>query len=76
VPPNAKVCPECGSDEETGWSEEAYKGNPEIPDADFDYDEYSKREFGSKDPVPQGISVFWWIIGIALLAAILYLWLR
>ncbi len=23
VPPSAKACPECGSDEKTGWSEKA-----------------------------------------------------
>ena len=76
VPPDAKACPECGSDEETGWSEEAYKPDADVPDEDFNYEEYSKREFGSKDPVPHGIPVFWWIVGIILLAAILYLWLR
>ncbi len=76
VPSNAKACPECGADDETGWSEEAYGPNPDLPDDEFEYEEYAKREFGSKDPVPHGISVFWWIVGILLVGAILYLWLR
>jgi hypothetical protein len=76
VPPNAKACPECGSDDETGWSEQAYAPNPDLPDEEFDYDEYTRREFGGKDPVPHGIPVFWWVVGILLLIAILYVWLR
>src|ERR1041384_1119375 len=27
VPRQAKACPECGSDEKTGWSEEAHAGD-------------------------------------------------
>jgi hypothetical protein len=75
VPPQAKACPECGADDETGRSE-AFQPSPDLPDEEFDYEEYTKREFGGKDPVPHGISVFWWIVGIVLLAAIFYLWLR
>lgn len=49
VPPRASACPTCGSDESTGWSEDAgfegvdldtYQGDDE-----FDYDEYVRREF-------------------------------
>lgn len=64
VPANAKSCPECGSDERTGWNTEAtavdgldlpagYEGKD-----DFDYDEYVRKEFGwdrdrgSKPPIP------------------------
>jgi len=76
VPPNARSCPECGSDEETGWSDEAYASNLGLPDEEFDYDEFTKREFGSKSPVPRGLHWWWWLVGIGLLAALLYLWFR
>ena len=76
VPPDAKACPECGSDDETGWSEEAYAPNPDVPDEDFDYDKYVKSEFGGKDPVPHGIPWFWWLIGILLVAAFVFAILR
>ena len=46
VPRNAKACPECGSDENTGWSETAYASNLGLPDEEFDYDEFVKEEFG------------------------------
>ncbi len=48
---NARACPECGSDEATGWSEGAGKWGAGIPtgysrDDEFDYDEFVRREFG------------------------------
>ena len=47
VPCNAKACPECGSDEKTGWSETAYASGLGLPDEEFDHDEFVKEEFGS-----------------------------
>ena len=76
VPPRAKACPECGSDEQTGWSEEASADGLGLPDEKFDYDDFVKREFGSKNPVPRGIHWFWWLIGVLVVAAVLFLWLR
>jgi len=54
LPSDAKACPECGADDETGWSEEAYA--PQTPIfrmMSLIYEKYAKTEFGSKDPVPQ-----------------------
>ena len=48
VPRGAKACPQCGSDEQTGWSEEAATGGLDLPDEDFSYDDFVKREFGSE----------------------------
>jgi hypothetical protein len=56
VPRNAKACPECGSDENTGWSKTAEVGNPGLPDEEFDYDGFVKEEFGSGTARPRGIS--------------------
>jgi hypothetical protein len=76
VPPNARACPECGSDDETGWSEEAYAGGLDLPGEEFDYDDFTKREFGTRNPVPRGLHWWWWIIGIFLLGALLFMWFR
>lgn len=76
VPPNAKACPACGSDEETGWSEETYADGLDLPEEKFDYDDFVEREFGSRKPVPRGLGKFWWIIAILVLAAFLFLLLR
>jgi hypothetical protein len=76
VPRNARACPECGSCEETGWSAEAQADGLELPEEDFDYSDFVKREFGGGKPVPRGISRFWWVIAILVLALIIAAILR
>lgn len=74
VPSNAKSCPECGSDETTGWSDESHADGLDLPEENFDYDEYVEREFGNKKAVPHGISRFWWVVAIILLMVISGVW--
>ena len=76
VPRNAKACPECGSDEETGWSDAAETEGLALPDENFDYDDFVKKEFGSKGPVPRGIKWYWWVIAVILVVAFLFFCLR
>ena len=78
VPRNARACPECGADEETGWSEEARTDGLDLPDENFDYGEFIKREFGreKKSPVPHGIHWFWWVVAVLILAAFLWMLLK
>jgi uncharacterized membrane protein YvbJ len=76
VPRNAKACPECGSDETTGWSEAAQTDGLDLPDENFDYDEFVKQEFGEGTPVPRGIHWFWWVIALLLIVAFFGFWLR
>jgi len=72
VPRKARACPECGADEQTGWSEEAYAQSLGLPDDQFDYDDFVKREFGSEEGArqirPRGISWMWWLVAVVLLA--------
>ena len=68
VPPVAVACPECGADHNSGWQEhaEAYDAL-DLPDEDFNYDEFVKQEFGpSRRPT---IKKIWWITGILVIAA-------
>jgi hypothetical protein len=67
VPRGARACPECGSDEKTGWSEDAHTGGLDLPEENFDYDDFVKREFGGKSPVPRGVRWWWWVVAVALL---------
>lgn len=76
MPPKARACPECGADEQTGWSEAARTDGLGLPDENFDYDDFAKREFGSKLPVPRGIHWFWWVVALLVVAAFLACWLR
>jgi hypothetical protein len=74
VPPNARACPQCGADDQTGWSDAAGADGLGLPDEGFDYNDYVEREFGGQKPVPRGIHWFWWLVAIALLAAFIVLW--
>lgn len=76
VPPAARACPECGADEETGWSEEAASDGLGLPDEKFDYGEFVEREFGKRKAVPRGIPWFWWVVALLLVAVFLAYWLR
>ena len=78
VPRNARACPECGSDENTGWSEATNYDGLDLPDDSFDYDDFVKNELGegrSPSP-PRGLHWAWWLVAIALLAAIALALLR
>ena len=67
VPANARACPECGSDEQTGWSDDAASGGIDLPGEPFDYDDFVKREFGKPGPVPRGVHWFWWVVAVGLI---------
>jgi hypothetical protein len=69
VPRRALACPECGADHNSGWREDAdtYDG-VDLPEHDFNYDDFVKREFGSRAK-PPGLRTIWWIVGIALIVA-------
>jgi len=73
VPPNAKACPACGSDGQTGWSEKACYDGLDLPEENFDYDDFVKREFKGEKPLPRGIHWFWWLVALLLIGLVL-LW--
>ena len=62
VEPGALACPECGSDERTGWSPHAADEEVDIPagyskDKEFDYEDFVKREFPEERRTVFGISL-------------------
>ncbi|MCX8109618.1 MAG: zinc-ribbon domain-containing protein [Verrucomicrobiae bacterium] len=67
VPDGAKACPECGSDESTGWSEQARYDSVGLPDDQFDYEDFVRREFEANGVKPRGISWFWWVVAAIIL---------
>ena len=74
VPPGARACPGCGADHETGWSDEANETTVDLPDDDFDYEAFIKREFGS-GARPAGIRRVWWVTAIILVVAFIGVYL-
>jgi RNA polymerase subunit RPABC4/transcription elongation factor Spt4 len=76
VPRKAKSCPACGADEQTGWSDSAYADRLNIPDDNFNYQDYVKREFTPARVKPRGIHWLWWITALALIVFFLLCYLR
>ena len=76
VPPRAKACPQCGADEQTGWSDAARVDGLDLPDENFDYKDFVKREFGGQSPVPRGIHWFCWVVALVVVAILVAMWLR
>ncbi|MEI6337793.1 MAG: zinc-ribbon domain-containing protein [Verrucomicrobiota bacterium] len=70
VPPRALACPECGADHNSGWKEDAdTTGALDLPDEDFNYDDFVKEEFGGGSQ--RGIKLRWGIVAAVLLAALI-----
>lgn len=62
----AKACPECGSDDETGWSEAAEYDDLDLPE-ESSYDEFIEETFGRR-------RVIWrWIVLAVLLGFLFWL---
>lgn len=77
VPRRALACPECGADHLSGWREDAdTTGGLDLPDDEFDYEEFTQREFGGGGLKPEGILWIWWAAAILLLAALAAMFLR
>jgi hypothetical protein len=74
VPPTAKACPECGACDKSGWSQEAHHENLDLPEENFDYDEFIKDEFEG-EPIHVGKKKLWWITAVVLLGILIYLFL-
>ena len=73
VPRRALACPECGADHNSGWKEDAYNEDGlDLPESDFSYDDFVKREFGGSAK-PSGMKVLWWITAIIALA--IFIWM-
>jgi len=54
VPSKARACPHCGSDEQTGWSDEAVLNRLGVASSydEDDYDETIRSEFGGEPRRP------------------------
>jgi hypothetical protein len=78
VPEKARVCPGCGSDSGTGWSEKARYESMGIPyddEDDFDYNEFVKRELAGVER-SRSMKSAWIVAAVVLIAAFLLLWLH
>ncbi len=74
VPHGALACPECGADERSGWAEDVVDGL-DLPEEEFDYEEFVQKEFG-REVKPEGIGWAWWAAAVAALVAFAAMLLR
>jgi len=73
VPAGAKACPECGSDEKTGWSENTVYDGTGIEDPEeFNYDDWKRRELGAGKRRSRR-EWLWWAVAVLILAALAWL---
>lgn len=68
VPERASACPECGSCAETGWSEKARYDALDLPDPEFDYQDFVDREFNPSRKLSKN-KWLWVAVALLLLAS-------
>ena len=76
VPRRAKACPDCGACEKSGWSQDPYLDGLNLPDDEFDYDNFTRREFGRGSPKKTKVQWFWWAVTVLVLVALAWVTLQ
>lgn len=68
VPRKAVACDCCGACDLSGWKGDAeiYDGL-DLPEDDFNYDEFIANEFGESRPKAERMSQLWWWVAVVLL---------
>lgn len=71
VPRGAAACDDCGACEKSGWSGDTHADGLNLPDDDFDYDDFVAREFGGKaSKQPPGMRMWWWVALVLLIVLV------
>lgn len=74
VPRGVAACDDCGACAKSGWKADAniYDGI-DLPEEDFDYDDFIQREFGGSSGSRQRMSkeTFWRIVAAIVLGVII-----
>ena len=74
VPAKALACPECGSDKNTGWSDQTIYDGTDIEDPDeFDYEDWKRREVDGRGWRRSSKQWFWWVVAVLIVALLLWL---
>lgn len=75
-----KPCPDCarqGSNSKnsrtsrTSWEQDATHDGLDLPENDFDYDDFVAREFGQTPHRQNGLKWYWWLLGVAVLVGMI-----
>ncbi len=53
------------------WEQDSAADGLDLPDEDFDYEDFIAREFGKVPHRRIGVKWYWWLLGVLLLAAMI-----
>jgi len=74
VPAKALACPECGADENTGWSHRTIYDGTDIEDPEeFDYEDWKRREVDGRGSSRTSKQWFWWAVAVLIVTLLLWL---
>ncbi|MEY3894813.1 MAG: hypothetical protein RLZZ214_332 [Verrucomicrobiota bacterium] len=64
--------------EKRSWEQDKSHDGLDLPDGDFNYDEFVASEFGRAPYQALGLKWYWWLLGVVVLAgmAVSAFWLR
>ena len=74
MPRGSAACDDCGACAKSGWKSDAHTYDGlDLPDEDFDYDDFIQREFGQSNGTKIGLTKeqFWRIVAAILLAVMI-----
>ena len=54
------------------WEQDPSHDGLDLPDDDFDYDEFVAREFGGAPHQRIGVKWYWWLLGVITLSALVF----
>lgn len=67
VPRGAVACDDCGACAKSGWSGDTHEDGLDLPDDEFDYEDFVAREFGGRGSRQTSTSNVWWWVALGLL---------
>ena len=76
VPKNARACPECGADEQTGWRETSLYDGIDLPPEAWREDDDRAMKSRRVPLRVNGIAWYWWCIAAVLAALLVIMFLR
>jgi hypothetical protein len=70
-------CPGCSKKakratlKKRSWEQDQSADGLDLPDGDFDYEEFTAREFGKAPHRALGLKWYWWVLGVVALAGMI-----
>ena len=72
-----EACPGCAKKSKDpkpkkySWQQDASSDGLNLPDEDFDYEDFVAREFGKSPHRALGLKWYWWLLGVVVLGGMI-----